>query len=266
MRLIMAGRDLVAADAIAALTIGLDPAKVDYLVYLHNDGIGCADQKLIRVEGNVLVSEVKKKFAHSDSRTKAAMYSDFSAPSASIRSADTIGDSLKIGLDVAGETAMVELAIDGHRLDPAVLSGFDDIRLDMTAFGPGSHELRVTAYDKYLNASVAVATFTGVAESRPELAGSFRLSPNYPNPFNPETTIPYRLSAQARVTFAILDLRGRTVKILDEGMKGTGDHAVRWDGTGMKGEAAPSGTYFCRMEAGTADGRHVRVGKMLLVR
>jgi hypothetical protein len=194
------------------------------------------------------------------------MYSDFSPPKVSIRSADTIGDSLKIGLDAAGETVMVELAIDGRRLDRAVLSGFDDIRLDMTAFGPGNHELRVTAYDKYLNASTAVSSVTGMEESRPELAASFQLSPNYPNPFNPETTIPYRISRQAHVTFVIFDLQGRTVKILNEGWKNAGDHSVRWDGTGMERETAASGTYFYRMEAGTADGRHVRVGKMLLVR
>jgi len=266
MRLILAGRDLVAVDAVAALTIGLDPAKVDYLVYLHNDGTGCADPKLIRVEGNVLVSDVKKKFAHSDSRTIAAMYSDFSPPEASIRSAEITGDSLRIGLDVAGETVMVELAIDGRRLDRAVLSGFDDIRLDMTAFGPGDHELQVTVYDKYLNASTAVSSVTGMEESGPELAGSFQLSPNYPNPFNPETTIPYRISRQAHVTFVILDLQGRTVKTLSEGRKNAGDHAVRWDGSNTAGKAAASGTYFYRMEAGTADGVHIRVGKMILVR
>jgi uncharacterized protein (DUF362 family) len=266
LRLIMAGRDLVAVDAIAALTIGLDPEKVNYLVYLHNDGTGCADPRLIRVEGNVLVSDVKKKFAHSDSRTIAAMYSDFTPPEVSIRSAETIGDSLKISLDAAGETAMVEITIDGRRLDQAVLGRFDDIRVDMTPFGAGNHEIRVTAYDRYLNASAAVSTVTGVEESRPELAGSFQLSPNFPNPFNPETTIPYRLSRQARVTFVIFDLHGRTARTLNEGWKNAGDHAVRWDGTGMNGEAAASGTYFYRMEAWTSDGRHIRVGKMLLIR
>jgi uncharacterized protein (DUF362 family) len=266
MRLVMAGRDLVSVDAIAALTIGLDPAKVDYLTYLHNDKVGCADPTLIRVEGNVLVSDVKKKFAHSDPRTKAAMYSDFSPPAASIHSVEWIADSLKIDLDVSAETVMAELEIDGHRLDQAILNGFDNIRLDMTAFDTADHEIRVTAFDRYLNASTVVSSLAGIEESGLKLASPFRLSPNYPNPFNPQTTLPYRLSRQSQVTITILDVRGRMVKRIDEGMKQAGEYSVLWDGTGMNGEVLPSGSYFYRIEAATIDGRQVGVGKMLLVR
>jgi uncharacterized protein (DUF362 family) len=48
MRLIMAGKDLVSVDAIAAYIIGMDAEIIDYLVYLHNDKVGCVDQRLIQ--------------------------------------------------------------------------------------------------------------------------------------------------------------------------------------------------------------------------
>lgn len=266
MRLIMASRDIIANDAIAALTIGLDPAKVDYLVYLHNDGLGCADPTLIRVVGNVLVSDVKKKFSHSDPRTKAAMYTDFTAPDVTIRSATKDGDALVLDLNVSSETVLVEVEVDDIRLEQAVISGFDNIRLEGTSLGSGDHQVRVYAFDKYLNASIGESAITSVEEMQPAIAESFQLLQNYPNPFNPETTIPYQLSKQAQVTLTVLNLQGQTIKVLSDGQETSGNHAVRWDGTDMTGSAAASGTYLYRLTVATADGQQILNGKMSLVR
>ena len=78
---------------------------------------------------------------------------------------------------------------------------------------------------------------------------------NYPNPFNPETWIPYHLAADADVTIAIYSLRGDLVRQLDLGMQEAGyyvdmSRAAYWDGKNEDGESVASGVYFIKMEAG----------------
>jgi hypothetical protein len=81
------------------------------------------------------------------------------------------------------------------------------------------------------------------------------LLPNYPNPFNPETWIPYRLSQEAEVSIEIYGLSGQRVRTLTIGKKAAGNYigrhkAAHWDGTNDDGEAVASGTYFYVMRAG----------------
>lgn len=73
---------------------------------------------------------------------------------------------------------------------------------------------------------------------------------NYPNPFNPETTISYSLDSGSAVTVAIYDLSGRMVKSLSSGYKSAGDYSVNWDGSNEYGNNVPSGMYFYQINAG----------------
>ncbi len=75
------------------------------------------------------------------------------------------------------------------------------------------------------------------------------LLPNYPNPFNPETWIPYRLKEGTDVTLTIYDAEGRVVRRFDLGHQRAGayetrDKAVYWDGTNDLGETVAAGLYF----------------------
>ena len=81
------------------------------------------------------------------------------------------------------------------------------------------------------------------------------LLPNYPNPFNPETWIPYRLAQAAEVTLTIYDTEGVPVRRLDLGHQFAGDYtdrvrAVYWDGRNASGEQVASGIYFYSLSAG----------------
>ena len=72
---------------------------------------------------------------------------------------------------------------------------------------------------------------------------------NYPNPFNPETWIPYQLAKPADVTLRIYDIRGRVVRILELGHQRAGlyqnrSRAAYWDGRNQFGESVASGVYF----------------------
>ena len=78
---------------------------------------------------------------------------------------------------------------------------------------------------------------------------------NYPNPFNPETWIPYRLANDAAVTVTVYDTKGVLVRRLDLGRQPAGDYtrqakAAYWDGRNGKGESVASGIYFYRFQAG----------------
>ena len=81
------------------------------------------------------------------------------------------------------------------------------------------------------------------------------LLPNYPNPFNPETWIPYQLSKPAEVTVHIYTANGTLVRTLGLGYKPTGRYqdrkaAAYWDGKNSFGEPVASGVYFYALSAG----------------
>ena len=78
------------------------------------------------------------------------------------------------------------------------------------------------------------------------------LLPNYPNPFNPETWIPYHLARDAEVRIAIYDINGAVMRILDLGYQQAGFYtdkgrAAYWDGRNHRGEAVGNGVYFYQL-------------------
>ncbi len=81
------------------------------------------------------------------------------------------------------------------------------------------------------------------------------LHPNYPNPFNPETWIPYQLAAPSEVILTIYDTQGGIVRRLEIGHQIAGvyqsrSRAVHWDGRNDRGESVASGLYFYTLKAG----------------
>ena len=81
------------------------------------------------------------------------------------------------------------------------------------------------------------------------------LLPNYPNPFNPETWIPYHLAHDADVTITIYDTKGAIMRQLDIGHRAAGYYtaqskAAYWDGRNERGESVASGVYFYYLSAG----------------
>jgi arylsulfatase A-like enzyme len=81
------------------------------------------------------------------------------------------------------------------------------------------------------------------------------LLPNYPNPFNPETWIPYDLAADADVHIHIYNLKGQSIRQLSLGFQTAGSYrtssrAAYWDGRNAVGETVASGIYFYTFQAG----------------
>ncbi|MDP6594740.1 MAG: FlgD immunoglobulin-like domain containing protein [Candidatus Poribacteria bacterium] len=81
-----------------------------------------------------------------------------------------------------------------------------------------------------------------------------QLLANYPNPFNPETWIPFKLAQDAIVTAKIYDVTGKQIRMIELGHIPAGNYvesskAIYWDGRTEDGEQVSSGTYFYQIEA-----------------
>ena len=94
------------------------------------------------------------------------------------------------------------------------------------------------------------AGFVVAVEEDPNtLPAGFQLHENYPNPFNPSTTIGYTIPSETNVTVRVYDITGRIVKTLVHGQShAPGSYEIVWDGTGDGGQTLASGTYFYSLE------------------
>lgn len=101
----------------------------------------------------------------------------------------------------------------------------------------------------------------GQAEIRPQPL-AFALHANYPNPFNPSTTIPFQLAEMVEVELAVYDVLGQKIRTLAEGVRSAGQHQVTWDGRDAAGMQVAGGMYFYRLETGSFSRTH----KLLLVK
>lgn len=150
----------------------------------------------------------------------------------------------------------------GTRSDQALMVWTRSISI--SSLFPGMPEMRDTSY------TVTFTTLTGVgasieldAEGTPvgvsysveempstgnesdELPGGVALHPAHPNPFNPQTTLPFTLEQAGAVRLEVFDVLGRRVATLVDEVRPAGDHVVQWEAGGL-----PSGTYVSRLTAG----------------
>ena len=93
-------------------------------------------------------------------------------------------------------------------------------------------------------------------------ANNFTLKDNYPNPFNPLTTISYELLTDGIVNIVIYDLIGKKIKTLVSGFQTAGSKNVNWNATNKQGQPVSAGVYLYSIEAG--DFRQTK--KMILLK
>ena len=125
--------------------------------------------------------------------------------------------------------------------------------------------------DQQLHANLVAARGQGVIDdsllstvitAAPEVPGVFSVRPNYPNPFNPATTIAYELSRNSQVRLMVYDILGRKVRTLVDERVQPGHYRAVWDGRDDGGTRMSSGVYVFRFRAGD----YQKVRKMVLLR
>ena len=116
----------------------------------------------------------------------------------------------------------------------------------------------LTAGDVLLDATesnLVVASMEGVFARRLGPAASLvyhnHLAQNFPNPFNPTTTLTFSIKNTSNVTLTIYDVAGRRVRELVNERRERGIHKVVWDGRNDRGEGVSSGVYFYELVAGS---------------
>ncbi len=100
----------------------------------------------------------------------------------------------------------------------------------------------------------------GIEDDMPH-ATALSLS-NYPNPFNPETTIRFDIPSHAQTTLSIYNIKGQLVRTLLEQPMDAGEHNAVWNGTDNLDKPVSSGVYLYRLESGD----HVVTRRMLLIK
>ncbi|MCP4710497.1 MAG: T9SS type A sorting domain-containing protein, partial [Planctomycetes bacterium] len=107
-------------------------------------------------------------------------------------------------------------------------------------YSTGSESMTIPGY-------ISVSNPTGAPQ---EADTCFTVDQNFPNPFNPLTTVCYIIPEAATVTVDIINIRGHLVRRFDFGRQPAGQHSLVWDGRDGDGFAVSSGVYFYRVSAG----------------
>ena len=85
---------------------------------------------------------------------------------------------------------------------------------------------------------------------------------NYPNPFNPETTISFSISNDSKVNLSIYNIRGQKVRTLIKDQLEKGFHEIIWNSKDKNGKSVASGVYFYKFKVGD----YQKIKKMLLLK
>ncbi|GAB4371757.1 MAG: hypothetical protein Kow0042_14660 [Calditrichia bacterium] len=164
--------------------------------------------------------------------------------------------------NLSGQGSGYFVLTDTFRVNLSSFSGQQVILEGLTFFVPGFKDIGIAEkyqlggnFRKFGKESI-------IAETARDVPGSFALYPNYPNPFNPVTTIAFDLPEESNIKLEIYDITGRRIRILAEGHYPAGSHRVVWDGTDSRGHAVASGVYAYRLTTDT----HVATRKLLLLK
>ncbi len=107
---------------------------------------------------------------------------------------------------------------------------------------------------------IVLQAVTGNIDNTPNMT-KFCLN-NYPNPFNPETTISFNLLQNERVKLEIYNVKGQLIKTLINDKRNAGNHRINWDGKNNSGKMVTSGIYYSRLKTSQT----TLVKKMLLIK
>ena len=152
---------------------------------------------------------------------------------------------------------------------PAFDVAFSDLNLSPGAsidvaisFSPTANQFYSDTLEIHSNAGFAYVTLVGqgiigIEDEFGSVPAEYTLSQNHPNPFNPTTTIKYRLPLSGEVSLIVYNLLGEEVASLVNGTVPAGNHRVSWDASNVA-----SGIYFYRLQAGD----FVQTRKMLLLK
>jgi len=124
----------------------------------------------------------------------------------------------------------------------AINGGLQDLHVQSIAASPSGYVFVGTSSGLVYRSSQPTTGIVAPENSTPE---EFTLEQNFPNPFNPATTIRFSVPTSSFVTLKVHNLLGEEITTLVSERLGAGTYTIRWDANTF-----PSGVYFCRLQAG----------------
>ncbi len=155
-----------------------------------------------------------------------------------------------------GDSQVLAITIDPSRIKP------NKYNLSVQAASDCNLEQRTVVK----SVAFTVEAASGAEGDGEDSPSSFSLEPNYPNPFNPRTTLCFSLPRASRVRFDLFDRTGRRIRTLAEGILGAGRHSVEWNGLDDHEVPVGTGTYLCRLTMASAFGSQTLTRKMALMK
>ena len=162
-------------------------------------------------------------------------------------------DSIPLGLTAWADDSQTPEIVDGYVMGEQMSFRIWDASVNgeysaSPAYSTGDGTF---GYGTYTILSSLKVVSTDIGDSVLDVCpGDFGLSQNRPNPFNPVTSISYRLPVFSEVELSIFNISGERVRSLVQEEKPAGKYAVVWDGRDNAGESVPGGIYLCRIRAG----------------
>ena len=156
-----------------------------------------------------------------------------------------------MGGEIHAPVAVADVDSDG-KMEMVVATTEETWLLDMGVSGPFAWEVwPMSGADPRRRGSVGSGPIGGMTAVPSTLPAAMTLHGAAPNPFNPATSIRFRLTEEVPLaTLRVYDVAGRLVKTLHEGALPAGDQQVMWRGHDAAGRAVASGVYLVRLEAG----------------
>ena len=208
MRLILAGKDAVATDAIEGLIMGHDPQRAQYLVSIHNDGYGIVDPALIDVVG-VKVHTVRKSFGYDAVNTVVTTpFTKFASTDYQITG--TIKNNiLTMSVSNPVDLARMTVKVDNQFVNKYVVGGFDNILLNLAGINVTSGKVDVLFEDRYLNP--LNKQFTAQIQTSVAPVTSQDVLVIYPNPTSDKLNLKLTNGSLGQYRIQIVDMSGKTV-------------------------------------------------------
>lgn len=186
-----------------------------------------------------------------------ARVGEFSDPTATIHNSYIIDDVLLAAYYTSGVRALdltlpfAPVLLDEYDTTPLVGEGIFQGAWGIYPFSPAGH-IFVSDRSNGLFVFDLEDVSTAVAsQPTPDWSAPYNLAQNEPNPFNPVTTIRYRIPEAAAAELDIFDVRGCLVRRLVSEVQSGGNHEVVWDGRDERGTRLASGVYYYRLQSGT---------------
>jgi hypothetical protein len=169
-------------------------------------------------------------------------------------------DSTVAIYDVVNNHYLFQFGAQGespHLHDLCDIDGDNELELVMSTVSGSwpNYIYKMYIYSTGVTTSASIEKYT-------TLPSEYRLEQNFPNPFNPSTTIRYSLSSPEKVSIRIYDAAGQLVKEFNNEHHQAGEYEVIWDGTSEFGQKAASGAYFYQI---TVD-NYSEAKKMILLK